>query len=206
MFVGDGAALGMRRLSIIDLAGGPAADPQRGRHRSGWSSTARSTTTASCAPSSSARGHRFYTDTDTETIVHAYEEWGEDAFSRLRGMFGIAIWDRRSAHAAARPRPRRASSRCTTRERGGRLYFGSEIKSILADRHTSSASLDPAALDHYLSFLYTPARRHRSSWASGSCRPAICCAGRRHAVDQALLGAAAPRNVHRLDGGGRRER
>src|SRR4030095_10357998 len=42
-----------------------------------------------------AAGHRFYTSSDTETIVHAYEEWGEQAFGRLRGMFGIAIWDRR---------------------------------------------------------------------------------------------------------------
>jgi asparagine synthase (glutamine-hydrolysing) len=42
-----------------------------------------------------SRGHRFYTASDTETIVHANEEWGEDAFRRLRGMFGIARWDAR---------------------------------------------------------------------------------------------------------------
>ena len=60
---------------------------------------------------------------------------------------------------------------------GDRLYFGSEIKSILAARR-KRAALDVEALDHYLSFLYTPARRDRSSRASANCRPAICCAGK----------------------------
>jgi asparagine synthase (glutamine-hydrolysing) len=99
-------------------------------------------------------GHRFYTSSDTETIVHAYEQWGEQAFGRLRGMFGLAIWDRRRDTLLV-ARDRAGIKPVYYAERAGRLYFGSEIKSLLvaggADRN-----IDLGALDHYLTFLYTP--------------------------------------------------
>ena len=73
----------------------PAASSrwQRGRHRSGSSSTARSTTTPSCVAELEARGHRYRTRCDTETILHLYEEEGERVVERLHGMFAFAIWD-----------------------------------------------------------------------------------------------------------------
>src|SRR5688572_31827790 len=75
-------------------------------------------------------GHRFYTSSDTETIVHAYEEWGEAAFSRLRGMFGIALWDRpKRTLLVARDRAGIKPLHYTLR--GDRLYFGSELKSLI---------------------------------------------------------------------------
>src|SRR4029079_262785 len=77
-----------------------------------------------------AAGHRFSTNTDTEVIVHAYEQWGEAAFPKLRGMFGLAIWDRpRRRLVIVRDRVGIKPLHYATA--GGRLYFGSEIKSIL---------------------------------------------------------------------------
>ena len=104
--------------------------------------------------SSTAHGHVFSTDTDTETIVHAYEQWGDDAFGHLRGMFGIALWDRRT-RTLLLARDRVGIKPLHYVERGGWLAFGSEIKSILvADEE--ARRLDPAAFAHYLTFLYTP--------------------------------------------------
>ncbi len=75
--------------------------------RSGWSSTARSSTTWSCGRSSLALGHRFRTRSDTEVIVHAWEAWGERAFERFNGQFAIALWDARRGGAGAGPRQAR---------------------------------------------------------------------------------------------------
>src|SRR5207302_1441287 len=86
------AVLGMRRLSIIDLAGGH--QPVHNEDE-----------TVQCVFNGEiynyrelraeleGRGHRFYTHSDTEVIVHGYEEWGEGMFARLDGMFGLALWD-----------------------------------------------------------------------------------------------------------------
>src|SRR4029078_1792736 len=91
---------------------------------------------------------------DTETIVHAYEQWGEDVFRRLRGMFGIALWDRPN-RTLLLGRDRAGQKPLHYAERRGRLYFASEIKSLLAAGAIDPA-LDFAALDQYLAFLYTP--------------------------------------------------
>ena len=89
--------------------GGEPADVQRGRHRSRSSSTARSTTTPRSARSSKRiGGHRWKTDhSDTEVILHAFEQWGIDCLQRFRGMFAIALWDGRGRRAVAGPRPHR---------------------------------------------------------------------------------------------------
>jgi asparagine synthase (glutamine-hydrolysing) len=153
IFVGDGAALGMRRLSIIDLAGGH--QPIRNEDGSVWVVfNGEIYNYRELRAELAGYGHAFYTDTDTETIVHAYEQWGEHAFSHLRGMFGIALWDRRS-RTLLLARDRVGIKPLHYAERDGRLSFGSEIKSILVG-DDSERSLDPIALGHYLSFSYTP--------------------------------------------------
>src|SRR5439155_20801421 len=75
-------------------------------------------------------GHRFYTSTDTEAIVHAYEQWGTAAIARLRGMFGLAIWDARK-RTLILARDRVGIKPLHYALAGDRLYFGSEIKSLL---------------------------------------------------------------------------
>jgi asparagine synthase (glutamine-hydrolysing) len=156
MHVAPGIAIGMRRLSIIDLAGGhqPIQNEDRSvsvvfngeiyNHRA-------------LRDALEAAGHRFSTSSDTETIVHGYEEWGEGVFDRLRGMFAIAIWDERS-RCLLLGRDRAGIKPLYYSEAGGRLYFGSEAKCLLANPDVDR-SLDPAALDHYLAYLYTPRDR-----------------------------------------------
>jgi asparagine synthase (glutamine-hydrolysing) len=103
------------------------------------------------------RGHRFSTTSDTEVIVHAYEEWGRDAFARLRGMFGLAIWDRvRRTLCIARDRLGIKPLYYTIHD--GRLYFASELKSLIA-AGAVRREIDRVALEHYLAFLYTPSDR-----------------------------------------------
>lgn len=147
-----GAALGMRRLSIIDLATGH--QPMHNEDSTVWVVfNGEIYNYAELRADLLSRGHRFYTASDTETIVHAYEEWGEDAFRRLRGMFGIALWDARDGSLWL-ARDRVGIKPLHYAVIGERLYFASEIKSILAAE--VRPALDFGALDHYLSFLYTP--------------------------------------------------
>jgi asparagine synthase (glutamine-hydrolysing) len=153
VYVGDGVALGMRRLSIIDLAGGH--QPISNEDGSIWVVFNGEIYNYRTLRSELAgRGHTFSTDSDTETIVHAYEEWGEDAFSHLRGMFGIALWDNR-LRTLVLARDRVGIKPLHYAHVDGRLYFGSEIKSILA-AGCVEPSLNPSALEHYLAFLYSP--------------------------------------------------
>jgi asparagine synthase (glutamine-hydrolysing) len=152
----SGVALGMRRLSIIDLATGQ--QPIHNEDESVWVVfNGEIYNYRELRRSLEQAGHTFRTSSDTETIVHAYEEWGESAFERLRGMFGIALWDRR-ARTLLLARDRVGIKPLHYVERGGRLYFASEIKSLLA-AGAVERQLDLDALDHYLSFLYAPRDR-----------------------------------------------
>ncbi len=106
-------------------------------------------------PELETKGHHFRTASDTEVIVHAYEEWGLDFVHKLRGMFSIALWD------AARRRLVLARDRLGIKPLfyalvGHRLYFGSEIKAIIRDRSVSRA-IDPLGLFSYFSLSYIPA-------------------------------------------------
>jgi asparagine synthase (glutamine-hydrolysing) len=153
VYVDSQAGLGMRRLSIIDLATG--RQPIHNEDQTIWIVfNGEIYNYRELRDALSGRGHRFYTSSDTEAIVHAYEEWGENAFARLRGMFGLALWDapRRTLMLA---RDRAGIKPLHYVERNGRLYFASEIKSLLA-AGAVDRTIDVRALDHYLSFLYTP--------------------------------------------------
>ncbi len=154
--VEDGVALGMRRLSIIDLAGGH-------QPMSGCDGAAALTVVFNgeiynyreLKLELEARGHRFKTDSDTETIVHAYEEYGERAVEFLRGMFAFAIWDARERKLfIARDRVGKKPL-YYTRTRTGAFLFGSELKSLI-EHPEFRRELNYDALDAYLSFGYVP--------------------------------------------------
>ena len=153
VWVDEGVALGMRRLSIIDLSTGH--QPIHNEDRSVWIVfNGEIYNFRELRRELEAAGHRFYTSTDTEVIVHAYEQWGKEAIGRLRGMFGLAIWDTTSRTLLV-ARDRIGIKPMHYATANGRFYFGSEIKSLL-EAPDLPRDLDPAALDHYLSFLYTP--------------------------------------------------
>ncbi|MDT4954758.1 MAG: hypothetical protein QOJ02_2896 [Acidobacteriota bacterium] len=154
MFVKGGVALGMRRLSIIDLAGGH--QPMSGEDGE--------TTVVfngeiynyrELQPELEARGHSFQTNSDTETIVHAYEEYGASCVERLRGMFAFAIWDERERKLfIARDRAGKKPLYYTLTPQGT-LIFGSELKSLL-EHPEARREINMEALDAYLSLGYVP--------------------------------------------------
>jgi len=104
-----------------------------------------------------AAGHRYQSRTDSESIIHAYEEWGIDAVRRLDGMFAFALWDgpRRQIHFA---RDRIGVKPFYYAQVDGRIVFASEIKALLAHPKVSPR-LDAEALYDYLTFLVAPAPR-----------------------------------------------
>jgi asparagine synthase (glutamine-hydrolysing) len=101
-------------------------------------------------------GHRWKTDhSDTETILHAFEQWGEAAFHRFRGMFAFALWDGRRRELWL-VRDRFGVKPLYWSDHHSRVTFASEIKALLLDPEQRRA-VDEEALFHYLSFLTTPA-------------------------------------------------
>ena len=156
LHVESGVGLGMRRLSIIDLSTGH--QPIHNEDETVWVVfNGEIYNYRELRAALESRGHRFYTSSDTETIVHAYEEWGEACFAKLRGMFGIALWDRRERMLLL-ARDRAGIKPLHYTQHRDRLYFGSELKSLLA-AGAVDGDIDFAAMDHYLSFLYTPRDR-----------------------------------------------
>ena len=103
-----------------------------------------------------AAGHKFRSRTDTETIVHGYEQWGDDVIARLHGMFAIAIWDSRQKRLLL-ARDRIGKKPLFYFSDGSRFLFGSEIKSLLAAG--VPVRPDAEALHDYLTYLYFPAPR-----------------------------------------------
>lgn len=106
-----------------------------------------------------AHGHVFRTQSDTETIVHGYEQWGTGVCERLRGMFAFAIYDHaRQRTMLARDRVGKKPLYYAVTNQGGNneaLIFGSELKSLLADPDFPR-DIDPVALNHYLTYQYVP--------------------------------------------------
>src|SRR5712691_9404804 len=150
-FVEGGVGLGMRRLSIIDIAGGhqPLTNEDGSvvvvfngeiyNHESLHQELV-------------ARGHRFRSRADTEVLVHLYEDEGERMLQRLRGMFAFAIWDRRRRRLLW-ARDHFGQKPLFFTEDVGRIAFASEIKALLAD-DPRLATLDPFALDQYLTLRF----------------------------------------------------
>ena len=148
--------LGFRRLSIVDLSD-LANQPMTNEDGSVWVVfNGEIYNHAELRDELIAHGHRFRTDhSDTEAIVHGYEQWGVDVLDRLDGMFGLAVWD------VSRERMLLARDRVGIKplyfcRPPGALLFASEIKALVEHPRVSS-SLNVAAMHHYLSFMTTPA-------------------------------------------------
>ncbi|HEX8476443.1 MAG TPA: asparagine synthase (glutamine-hydrolyzing) [Pyrinomonadaceae bacterium] len=154
----DGGRLGFgfRRLSIIDLS--PAGhQPMRGcASREAWLVfNGEIYNHADLRVGLEARGHEYVSRTDSETILHLYEERGLDFVHDIEGDYGIALWDSQREQLVL-VRDRIGVKPLYFYQRDGRFIFASEIKAILA--HPSvTAEVDEEALYHYLSFLTTPA-------------------------------------------------
>ncbi|MEA2205837.1 MAG: hypothetical protein QOE77_2613 [Blastocatellia bacterium] len=153
-FVAGPVALGMRRLSIIDLAGGQ--QPLSGCDRAVTIVfNGEVYNFLELQKTLEAQGHRFQTRCDTEAVVHAYEEYGVKCVDHLRGMFAFAIWDAREQKLfLARDRVGKKPLYYSFTKRGT-LIFGSELKA-LREHPEFAADISEEALDAYLTLGYVP--------------------------------------------------
>ncbi len=150
------AGLAMRRLSIIDVSSG--RQPLSNEDGTVWIVfNGEIYNFQSLRTELEAKGHRFKTHSDTETIVHLYEEEGVDCVKRLRGMFAFSLWDapRRRLLIA---RDRFGKKPLFYVDHGGRLAWASELQA-LQTLDDWPREVDPAALDLYLSLQYIPSPR-----------------------------------------------
>ena len=150
----DGVALGMRRLSIIDLAGGH--QPISGEDGSVTIVfNGEIYNFLDLQPELESLGHQFQTRSDTEAIVHAYEQFGPACVDHLRGMFAFAIWDERKRQLfVARDRAGKKPLYYTVTPHGT-FVFGSELKSLLLHPDVTR-EINLQALDAYLTLGYVP--------------------------------------------------
>ena len=152
-YLGSGAGLGMRRLSIIDLETGH--QPVHNEDGSVWAVLNGEIYNFEELRARLARqGHRFYTGTDTEVIVHLYEEHGPRCVHWMRGMFAFAVWDERRRRLLL-ARDRLGIKPLYYAECGGRLHFGSELKALL-ELDDVERRLDWGAVRHFFAALATP--------------------------------------------------
>jgi asparagine synthase (glutamine-hydrolysing) len=150
-FVEENVGLAMRRLSIIDVKSGH--QPLANENRDVWIVyNGEIYNHAELRKDLESRGHQYRTRSDTETIVHLYEEYGSDCVKHLRGMFAFAIWDRRKRVLFA-ARDRLGIKPFYYRWDGKSFLFGSEIKTILTYPGVE-AEFDRGRLAEYLAFGY----------------------------------------------------
>jgi asparagine synthase (glutamine-hydrolysing) len=148
------AGLGFRRLSIIDVAGGH--QPMSNEDGTVWIVfNGEIYNHAQLRPELERRGHRYATTSDTETIVHLYEEYGEDCVKQLRGMFGFAIWDI-PRHRLFCARDRLGIKPFYYTIHNGQFAFGSEIKTLF-ELPKIRASLNRKALPEFFALGYLSA-------------------------------------------------
>jgi len=147
--------LGHRRLSIIDLSE-TANQPMCNEDESIWIIfNGEIYNHGEIRPELEQRGHKFKTDhSDTEVIIHAFEEWGKDCVHKFRGMFAFVIWDENKKELWLF-RDRIGIKPLYYTFQNGRLIFASEIKAILAHPNIHRA-VNEESFYHYLSFLTTP--------------------------------------------------
>jgi asparagine synthase (glutamine-hydrolysing) len=152
-YVGESVGLAMRRLAIIDVAGGdqPMSNEDGTLHLVfngeiyNFQALRKELVQA---------GHHFATGSDTEVIVHAYEQWGDRALLRLHGMFALALWDARRERLLL-ARDRMGEKPLYWHHSSEGLLWGSEAKTLLAAPWVGR-QVNPLALHHYLTLQYTP--------------------------------------------------
>jgi asparagine synthase (glutamine-hydrolysing) len=148
-----GAALGFRRLSIIDLSGGH--QPLSNETGTVWIAfNGEVYNYRELKPELESLGHQFRTATDTECVVHAYEQWGRDCVQHLRGMFAFAIWDETERRLFL-ARDRMGQKPLVYRLDSGRLVFASELKSLL-QIPGAPREVDPRAVADFVTLQYVP--------------------------------------------------
>jgi len=152
----DGVSLGMRRLSIIDLSGGH--QPMHNEDSTVWVvQNGEIYNYLELRDELIAASHTFVTQSDTEVLVHAYEQWGEGMVERLNGMFAFALVDRRTGTVFL-ARDRMGIKPLHYAVDGDRLVFASELKGLLRDP-ALRRGIDPVALDEYLAYEFVPSPR-----------------------------------------------
>ncbi len=145
------ACLGNRRLSIIDLPGGK--QPVHNENESIFAVfNGEIYNYKKLSSELKKAGHEFYTNSDTETIVHAYEEWGDAFLAKLKGMFAFAIWDEEKKRLII-ARDRIGIKPLYYAKQGKKLFFASEIKALLKGIGEKPA-LDEDALNEFFSLGY----------------------------------------------------
>src|SRR6476660_565797 len=153
-YVDGPVGLAMRRLAIIDLKSGQ--QPIHNRDKTAWIVfNGEIYNYLELRAKLEKLGHTFYTNSDTEAIVHAYDQYGSDCPKHLRGMFVFAIWDRRTQELFL-ARDRVGKKPLLYAEVNGQLVFGSEFSALLLHPDVSR-EIRPEAIDCYLSFMCVPA-------------------------------------------------
>jgi asparagine synthase (glutamine-hydrolysing) len=152
-YTAPGVSIGMRRLSIIDIDGGH--QPVHNEDKSVWVVfNGEIYNFKSLRATLERQGHRFYTDTDTEVIVHLYEQYGEECVQKMRGMFTFAVWDeRRKSLLLGRDRLGIKPLYYTVVD--GRLAFGSELK-VLLQLPEVERRLNWSSVNYLFSAMCTP--------------------------------------------------
>ncbi len=151
-YLDDGIAMGFRRLSIIDLEAG---------HQPLYNEDKTLVLTfngeiynyLTLREQLLTAGHTFATESDSEVLLHGFEQWGEDLLTKLRGMFAFAIWNTVTCELFIARDFFGIKPMHYTRLPDGRLVYGSEIKSLLCHPDVKKV-FNPQALDNYLSFQY----------------------------------------------------
>lgn len=152
-----GVALGHRRLSIIDIASGqqPLFNED---HSVAVVFNGEIYNFQALAETLKQAGHQFRTYSDTEVIVHAWEQWGPDCVQHFRGMFAFAIWDRNKRQAFLARDRLGIKPLYYSLLPDGQFLFGSEMKALLAHPGVSR-TLDPLAVEDYFTYGYVPEPR-----------------------------------------------
>ena len=153
-YFSEGVGLGMRRLSIIDVKGGQ--QPIHNQDRTAWIVfNGEIYNYRELRDRLEKLGHTFYTNSDTEAIIHAYDQYGADCPKHLRGMFAFAIWDERTRELFL-ARDRVGKKPILYAQVNGKLIFGSEFSALLLHPDIGR-EIDTEAIHHYLSFMCVPA-------------------------------------------------
>jgi asparagine synthase (glutamine-hydrolysing) len=152
-FFSGALGLGFRRLAIIDLSGGH--QPMSDAEETVWLIfNGEIYNFEELRTELIAKGHRFRTRSDTETIIHGYKEWGEGVFDRLNGMFGLAIWDVRERKLVV-ARDAMGIKPVYYRLNAGSLVFASEVRALVSSS-PEPIGADPVSLNLFLRYRYTP--------------------------------------------------